>query len=112
MPITKINMRGFLLGGFAAALLTTCIWTLGGQGGQTGERVPNILIAGDSGCCVYGAESRLQTGWGECLSEALGGGVQISNHAIGGESTKSFIDEGRWAGLHLGIVAGDIVIIH
>ena len=108
----KINMRGILLGGFAAGLLTACIWTVGGQGGQTGERVPKMLIAGDSGCCVYGAESRPQTGWGECLSEALGGGVQISNHAIGGESTKSFIDEGRWAGLLSGIVPGDIVIIH
>lgn len=87
-------------------------WTVGAQGDQTGERVPKILIAGDSGCCVYGAESRPQTGWGECLSDALGGGVQISNHAIGGESTKSFIDEGRWAGLRAGIYTGDIVLIH
>ena len=87
-------------------------WTVGAQGGSSGDRIPKILIAGDSGCCVYGPESRPQTGWGECLSDALGGGVQISNHAIGGESTKSFIDEGRWAGLCAGIAAGDIVLIH
>ena len=73
---------------------------------------PKILIAGDSGCCIYRAESRPQTGWGECLSEALGGSVKISNHAIGGESTKSFIDEGRWARLRAEIAPGDIVLIH
>ena len=105
-------MRRFLFWGFVAALLTACSWPVSGQGGQKEERVPKILIAGDSGCCIYGAESRPQTGWGECLSEALGGGAQISNHAIGGESTKSFIDEGRWAGLTAGIVTGDIVLIH
>ena len=93
-------------------------WTVGGQGsqggqgGQGGEHQPKILIAGDSGVCVYEEASRPQTGWGECLSEALGGGVQISNFAIGGESTKSFIDEGRWASLRAGIASGDVVIIH
>ena len=100
-------MKSFLFSGLIAAL-----FTVGAQGASYVERAPRILIAGDSGCCVYGAESRPQTGWGECLSESLGGNVQISNHAIGGESTKSFIDEGRWAGVCADICAGDIVLIH
>ena len=60
----------------------------------------------------YGESSAPQTGWGQCLSEALGGGVQVSNHAVGGESTKSFIDSGKGDKIMNETVRGDIVMIY
>ena len=35
----------------------------------------------------------------------------MSNHAIGGESTKSFIDSGKWEGLINNTLTGDYVLI-
>ena len=75
------------------------------------QRKPKFLLAGDSLVTEYGESSAPQTGWGQCLSEALGGGVQVSNHAIGGESTKSFIDSGKWNGLITSTLREDIVMI-
>ena len=68
-------------------------------------------LAGDSTCTAYTEEARPQTGWGECIGAALGEGVQVENYAVGGESTKSFIDEGKWAVLAAEIQAGDVVLI-
>ena len=46
---------------------------------------------------------------------ALGGFLQpevtVHNHAMNGRSTKSFIDEGRWAKIAEELQAGDFVII-
>ena len=72
---------------------------------------PALHLAGDSTCTEYSAASAPQTGWGQCLNAALGGGVQVNNHAVGGESTRSFIESGKWATLVAGIATGDIVTI-
>ena len=77
-----------------------------------GREKQKILLAGDSQVTEYTADAYPQTGWGQCLAEALGGGVQISNHAVGGESTKSFIDSGKWDKLMNETVRGDIVMIY
>ena len=71
-----------------------------------------FLLAGDSQVTEYTADAYPQTGWGQCLAAALGGDVQIRNHAIGGESTKSFIDSGKWANLMNETVRGDVVMIY
>ena len=71
-----------------------------------------FLLAGDSQVTAYSDEAYPQAGWGEYLSEALGGGVQVNNHAIGGESTKSFRDSGKWARLMEETVRGDVVMIY
>lgn len=86
-------------------------WTSNANGSSDVERTGKFLLAGDSLVTEYGESSAPQTGWGQCLSEALGGGVQVSNHAIGGESTKSFIDSGKWQGLINSTLTGDIVMI-
>ena len=70
-----------------------------------------FLLAGDSLVTEYNESSAPQTGWGQCLAAALGGDVQVSNHAVGGESTKSFIDSGKWDRLMAETVSGDIVMI-
>ena len=72
---------------------------------------PKILLAGDSLVTEYKESAAPQTGWGQCLSVALGGDVQVCNYAIGGESTKSFIDSGKWDRLINNTLRGDIVLI-
>ena len=86
-------------------------WMSNGDGSASVQRKGKFLLAGDSLVTQYGESSAPQTGWGQCLSEALGGGVQVSNHAVGGESTKSFIDSGKWNGLITSTLREDIVMI-
>ncbi|MBO4426981.1 MAG: hypothetical protein J5771_00655 [Bacteroidales bacterium] len=73
---------------------------------------PKLLLAGDSICTEYAESAAPQTGWGQCIGAALGDGVQVVNLAVGGESTKSFIDEGKWEELLAQVDTGDIVIIN
>ena len=86
-------------------------WTLDGEGSVNPSRKPKFLLAGDSTCTKYSDASRPQAGWGEFLAEALGNDPQVSNHAVGGESTKSFIDSGKWKSLRASILSRDIVLI-
>ena len=73
--------------------------------------IGKFLLAGDSTCTEYNASAAPQTGWGQCLAAALGGDPVVKNFAIGGESTKSFIDSGKWDNLCANIVSGDCVLI-
>lgn len=73
---------------------------------------PVIYIAGDSTACDYSDSFFPQTGWGQ----ALGGffdksKVTVSNHAMGGRSAKSFIDEGRLDAIFSEIKPGDYLLI-
>ena len=87
------------------------IWTSQAGGSAEVQRKAKILLAGDSLVTEYSESAAPQTGWGQCLSAALGDDVQVRNHAIGGESTKSFIDSGKWEGLLEGVLSGDVVLI-
>ncbi len=90
------------------ALLPLVSW---GEDPVGAVKKPKILLAGDSLVTEYPESAAPQTGWGQCLAEALGGNVQVRNHAIGGESTKSFIDEGKWDAVLAETRRGDIVMI-
>lgn len=73
---------------------------------------PTLHIAGDSISCEYPESVAPQTGWGQCIAAALGDtNIRVANHAVGGESTKSFIDSGKWQALIDGVQKGDIVFI-
>lgn len=52
-----------------------------------------------------------ERGWGMMLAEYFDNEVVISNHAVNGRSTKSFIDEGRWQKVLDELQPGDYVII-
>ena len=54
-----------------------------GEDGLGAAKRPKILLAGDSLVTEYPESAAPQTGWGQCLAEALGGNVQVRNHAIG-----------------------------
>ncbi len=70
-----------------------------------------IFIAGDSTAATYGAERAPQAGWGQKLSQWTAEGWDVRNHAVGGRSTRSFIDEGRLDGIASEIGAGDVLLI-
>ena len=53
-----------------------------------------IYIAGDSTACNYEAARSPRTGWGQVLSQFFTDQVGVSNEAISGRSSKSFIQEG------------------
>ncbi|MGM7724637.1 rhamnogalacturonan acetylesterase [Metabacillus sp. Hm71] len=53
-----------------------------------------IFLAGDSTVQAYQKDSN-QGGWGEFLTHFLPEEIQVLNHAIGGRSSKTFVEEGR-----------------
>lgn len=70
-----------------------------------------IWIAGDSTAATYREAAYPQTGWGMMLPCALADGVRVENRAMGGRSTRTFVSEGRWAGIVQGLQRGDTVLI-
>ena len=73
--------------------------------------VARILIASDSTAANYGAAAYPQMGWGMVLKCSLDPRVEVVNLARGGRSTKTFIEEGLWAGLLEKLKPGDTVLI-
>jgi len=57
---------------------------------------PTIYLAGDSTCQTYATNASDQQGWGQRFQEFFNASdVLVVNKAIGGRSSKSFIDEGH-----------------
>lgn len=69
-----------------------------------------IYICGDSTAATYKPDNAPITGWGQVLGELLPG-VNVSNHAVGGRSTKSFLSEGRLVNIEKLLQPGDILLI-
>jgi lysophospholipase L1-like esterase len=58
--------------------------------------IPTIYLAGDSTCQTYAPNASDQQGWGQRFQEFFNTtDVIVVNKAIGGRSSKSFIDEGH-----------------
>ena len=76
------------------------------------EKKIKIFIAGDSTAQTYKAEKDgLIKGWGQMLPLFLDDNVEVVNHAMGGRSTKTFLNEGRWDRLMAQVRKGDYVFI-
>jgi lysophospholipase L1-like esterase len=56
---------------------------------------PTVYLAADSTVQTYAASQAPQQGWGPRIQEFFTNDVTFVNKAIGGRSSKSFIDEGR-----------------
>ncbi len=86
-----------------------------GQSESPNVAVPNetttIFIASDSTASNYSVDRYPQSGWGSFLPCALHAGISVENRAIGGRSTRTFVEEGRWNALRSDLRAGDIVLI-
>jgi lysophospholipase L1-like esterase len=70
-----------------------------------------IFLAADSTVQNYDVSEKQQGGWGEFLQVYLNEEVQVINHAIGGRSSKTFIEEGRLLRILKEIKAGDYLFI-
>jgi len=70
-----------------------------------------FFLVGDSTMANYKQEQFPMTGWGQVFGENCVAGTKVSNLAVGGRSTKSFRDEGRWDAMMKNLQAGDVVII-
>ncbi|WP_314402694.1 GDSL-type esterase/lipase family protein [Stenotrophomonas rhizophila] len=71
-----------------------------------------IFIAGDSTAAAYGPERAPQAGWGQALQTYLDPTVwEVRNHAKGGRSTRSFIDEKRLDAIAAELQRGDVLLI-
>ncbi|KAB8139315.1 rhamnogalacturonan acetylesterase [Gracilibacillus oryzae] len=69
-----------------------------------------LFLASDSTCQSYEEKDAPQAGWGQFLQEYLPA-YQISNHAIGGRSSRTFIEEGRLSVIEKTMKEGDFLLI-
>jgi lysophospholipase L1-like esterase len=68
---------------------------------------PTVYIAGDSTVSTYAPNANMQQGWGQRIQEHFTADVIFVNKAIGGESSKSFIDQGHLDEILKVIKSGD-----
>ena len=75
-------------------------------------KLTTIFIIGDSTAAdKQNPQTNPERGWGMVLQGYFDRHVRISNHAVNGRSSKSFIDEGRWQRVLEELKPGDYVII-
>lgn len=76
------------------------------------QAVRKIFLVGDSTVTNYNASAYPMAGWGQVLQKYINPNVfTIVNRAIGGRSSRSFIEEGRWTSVKNEMVAGDFVFV-
>ncbi|WP_160720762.1 rhamnogalacturonan acetylesterase [Bacillus sp. USDA818B3_A] len=59
------------------------------------ENQIRVFLAADSTVQTYEISEKEQGGWGEFLQDYLTEDIHVVNHAIGGRSSKTFVEEGR-----------------
>jgi lysophospholipase L1-like esterase len=75
------------------------------------QTAPTIFIASDSTAADYTPDRYPQTGWGMMLKCGLDPAVRVSNHAMPGRSTRTFLSEGRLDPILAALKPGDTVLI-
>ena len=71
-----------------------------------------VFLIGDSTLANKAPGDAPATGWGMVLQDYLESDkIKVQNHAVNGRSTKSFINEGRWATVLKEMKSGDYVFI-
>lgn len=73
--------------------------------------IRKIYLIGDSTVCDYKDSQFPMTGWGQVLKYFFNSDIQIINHAIGGRSSRSFREQGRWKTVLNALKPGDFVFI-
>ncbi|MCQ2193052.1 MAG: GDSL-type esterase/lipase family protein [Paludibacteraceae bacterium] len=73
--------------------------------------IRKVFLIGDSTVCDYKESQFPMTGWGQVLKYFFNGNIQIVNHAIGGRSSRSFREQGRWNTVLKALAPGDFVFI-
>ncbi|WP_197287569.1 rhamnogalacturonan acetylesterase [Streptomyces apocyni] len=79
------------------------------------RRMRTLFIAGDSTAAQKYAPAEPETGWGMALPFFLHARgprrLEVSNHAVNGRSSKSFLDEGRFTPILDAISPGDLLLV-
>ncbi|WP_288131101.1 rhamnogalacturonan acetylesterase [Microbulbifer sp.] len=70
-----------------------------------------VFMAGDSTMSIKDIKDYPETGWGVPFAVFFEDGIEVDNRARNGRSTRTFIEEGRWAGIMEELQAGDYVVI-
>lgn len=79
---------------------------------KSDRRIITIFMVGDSTMANKKLDGgNPERGWGHVLPGFFSEDVRIDNHAVNGRSSKSFIDEGRWAKVIAQVQKGDYVFI-
>ena len=85
----------------------------GGAAGSGGAALPNltIFVAGDSTVKTYTNSSLHQGGWGQFLASYFTPKSKVDNRAIGGRTSRRFIEEGRLTDILYDARAGDYLFV-
>ncbi|MFV8781485.1 rhamnogalacturonan acetylesterase [Microbulbifer sp. SA54] len=75
------------------------------------EPVTQVFMAGDSTMAIKEIKDYPETGWGVPFAYFFDDSVKVENRAKNGRSTRTFIEEKRWAGIMQELKPGDYVII-
>jgi len=75
------------------------------------EREPTLYMIGDSTMADKPLEGNPERGWGQAFPLFFDQRLTVRNHAVNGRSSRSFIDEGRWAAVRSQLKPGDYVFV-
>lgn len=70
-----------------------------------------VFLAGDSTVSDCPPHEAPMAGWGQVFGQLFSEGVLVRNHAKGGASTNSFVEEGRLQAIAEHITQGDYLLI-
>jgi lysophospholipase L1-like esterase len=79
--------------------------------GFKSEEKITVYLIGDSTIAIKQVKTYPETGWGMPFSWFFDQSVKVDNRAMNGRSTRSFIEENRWAPVVEALNAGDYVFI-
>jgi lysophospholipase L1-like esterase len=104
VSLTRRQVTSAALAAVPVALAATGI-------AQAAQRRRTLYIAGDSTAAQKYADAAPETGWGMALAFFVREHLEVSNHAVNGRSSKSFVDEGRLEVIFEAIRPGDFLLI-
>ncbi|GLY00389.1 MULTISPECIES: rhamnogalacturonan acetylesterase [Actinoplanes] len=90
---------------------------IAGTGALTGpaqahpQRRPTVFVAGDSTAATYATADHPRAGWGQALPVFLRRGIGVTNEALSGASSKSFVDLGRLDRILTALRPHDVLLI-
>jgi len=119
--VSDTSRRNLLLGA-AGALGAGVVGALGfpdrasaapssATAGSAAAATGTVYIASDSTAQTYSSGHHPQAGWGPKLSSYFTSNITVANRAIGGRSSRSFIEQGRLAAIHEVIKPGDYLFV-
>ncbi|WP_129843530.1 GDSL-type esterase/lipase family protein [Streptomyces sp. RFCAC02] len=106
--------RGLLAGTvavLAGAITAVCGIAAPGQAAAADDDGVTVYLAGDSTVQTYDPYWAPQAGWGQMLDRYFSDEVTVANHAIGGRSSRSFVEQGRLDAILDEIQPGDYLFV-